>query len=140
MRSPALTIVWEIGRRHRWGLSALMAYLLILGVIAARAPPAKHSDGAAAGAAMVPFAGALMYLLTVFTLGSGVDLAVRDSLFPARMFTLPVRTLTLVAWPMLCGTIAMIGLWLAAALLALRPWGIEVPLVWPALLAAAFLA
>src|SRR5262245_50695953 len=140
MRSPALAFAWEIGRRHRWGLSALVAYLLVLCVIVAVAPPATHSDGAAAGAAVMPLAAVFMYFLAIFTLGSSVDLSARESLLPARLFTLPVRTVTLVAWPMLYGTAAMIGLWLAVALLALRPWGVAVPLMWPALLAAAFLA
>ncbi len=41
---------------------------------------------------------------------------------------------------MLYGTGAVAILWLTAALLARWPWGIVVPLVWPAVLAAGFLA
>ena len=81
-----------------------------------------------------------MYFLAVFSFGLTGDLAARQSMYPARMFTLPVTTAALAGWPMLYGTAAMAILWLATALLARWPWGIEVPLVWPALLAAVFLA
>ena len=36
MRSPAAAFAWELGRRHRWGWSAVCAYLawlLVIGVI-----------------------------------------------------------------------------------------------------------
>src|SRR2546430_11508394 len=56
------------------------------------------------------------------------------------MFALPVRTAALVGWPMLYGTAAVAILWLVTALSARWPWGIELPLIWPALLAAVFLA
>src|SRR2546422_4853596 len=61
-------------------------------------------------------------------------------MYPARMFTLPVTNAALVGWPMLYGTAAMAILWLAARLFAVWPSGIEIPLIWPALLAAALLA
>src|SRR5438309_5143517 len=61
-------------------------------------------------------------------------------MYPARMFTLPVTNAALVGWPMLYGTVAMAILWLAARLVAVWPSGIEIPLIWPALLAAALLA
>src|SRR2546425_230167 len=56
------------------------------------------------------------------------------------MFALPVRTAALVGWPMLFGTVAVASLWLGTALFARWPWGIDVPLIWPPLLAAVFLA
>src|SRR5256886_4295692 len=56
------------------------------------------------------------------------------------MFALPLRTAALVGWPMLYGTAAVAILWLVTALSARWPWGIELPLIWPALLAAVFLA
>src|SRR5204862_84389 len=68
------------------------------------------------------------------------DLAARHSMYPARMFTLPVTNAALVGWPMLYGTAAMAILWLAVRLFAVWPSGIEIPVIWPALLAAALLA
>src|SRR2546430_11645769 len=56
------------------------------------------------------------------------------------MFALPLRTAALVGWPMLYGTAAVTILWLVTALSARWPWGIELPLILPALLAAGFLA
>jgi polyhydroxybutyrate depolymerase len=61
-------------------------------------------------------------------------------MFPARMFTLPVTTRALAGWPMLFGAAAMASLWLVTAPLVRWSWGLELPLVWPALLGAAFLA
>ena len=145
MRSPALAIAWEFRQRHRWGLIALAGYvlfvaafkLLILGpeTTVRLDPP----DGRAA-AVTVPLSAMFMYFLAVFSFGLGGDLAARQSIYPARMFALPVTTAALAGWPMLYGTSAMASLWLATALLAKWPWGIDVPLIWPALLAAAFLA
>lgn len=93
-----------------------------------------------AGALIAPFSTTFLYFLAVFSFGRAGDLAARQSIYPARMFTLPVTTAALAGWPMLYGTAAMASLWLAAALFARWPWGIEVPWTWPALLAAAFLA
>ena len=81
-----------------------------------------------------------MYFLAVFSYGLAGDLTARHSLYPARMFTLPVSTAALAGWPMLYGTTTLAGLWVAAALIALRPSGVPAPLIWPALFAAAFIA
>src|SRR5205823_4623656 len=80
------------------------------------------------------------YCLVVYSFGSASDLAARESIYPARMFTLPVRTAALAGWPMLYGMATMAILWWTTAFLGLRLWRIDAPLVWPALLAAAFLA
>ena len=48
-----------------------------------------------------------MYFLAVFSFGLSGDLAARQSMYPARMFTLPVTTAALAGWPMLYGTAAM---------------------------------
>jgi len=88
----------------------------------------------------VPLTATFVYLLAVFSFGFAGDPAARHSMYPARMFTLPVTNAALVGWPMLYGTAAMAILWLAARLLAVWPSGIAVPLIWPALLAAALLA
>jgi len=88
----------------------------------------------------VPLTTTFVYLLAVFSFGFAGDLAARHSMYPARMFTLPVTNAALVGWPMLYGTVTMAILWLAARLLAVWPSGIEIPLIWPALLGAALLA
>ena len=89
---------------------------------------------------LVPLSFAFLYFLAVFSYGLAGDLTARHSLYPARMFTLPVSTAALAGWPMLYGTTTLAGLWVAAALIALWPSGVPAPLIWPALFAAAFIA
>lgn len=88
----------------------------------------------------VPLAATFMYFLAVFSFGLAGDLAARQSIFPARMFTLPVTSAALAGWPMLYGAMAMAILWLSLRLFAVWPTGVEVPIIWPALAAAVMLA
>ena len=145
MRSPAAAIAWEFRQRHRWGLIGLIGYLLVLAtiklVILTRGLPIDlHSGESFAFVVMMPLTATFTYFLAVFTFGLDGELAARQSMYPARMFTRPVTTAALVGWPMLYGTVAMMILWLALRLFALWPSGIEVPSIWPALLAASLLA
>jgi len=145
VRRTALAFAAQFRQRHRWGLLGVVGYLAALGVYnrLIRAPgPPVHLDNpeAVAGVVVIPLATTFIYLLAVFTFGLAGDLAARESIFPARMFTLPVRTAELVAWPMLFGTVAVSVLWLGTALFGLRPRGIEIGLVWPAAAGAAILA
>jgi len=145
VRSAAAAVAWLIGRRHRWGLIAVVAYLLVLAIlrllIFERGRPVVFEDAESFGFfVMVPLASTFMYFLAVFSFGLAGDMAARESMYPARMFTLPVTTAALAGWPMLYGTSAMALLWLATRLLALWPSGVFVPVAWPALLAAAYLA
>src|SRR5436189_1843275 len=144
MRSPALAIGWECRRLHRWGLIAVAGYLFAVAairflILEPREPVLVDSVRFAA-VVSVPLTTTFVYLLAVFSFGFAGDLAARHSMYPARMFTLPVTNAALVGWPMLYGTAAMAILWLAARLFAVWPSGIEIPLIWPALLAAALLA
>src|SRR5256714_2366605 len=144
MRSPALAIGWEFCRRHRWGLIAVAGYWFVVAtirfLILEPGDPILVDSVRFAGLVSVPLTTTFVYLLAVFSFGFSGDLAARHSKYPARMFTLPVTTAALVGWPMLYGAAAMAILWLAARLFALWPSGIEIPLLWPALLAAALLA
>jgi len=145
VRSPALAIGWEFRQRHRFALIALGGYglafaalrLLIFGPeqVFRLDPP-----NGTAGAVIAPVSVAFFYLLAVFSFGLGGDIGARQSMFPARMFTLPVTTRALAGWPMLFGATAMASLWLVTATLVRWSWDLELPLVWPALLAAVFLA
>ncbi len=142
---PAAAIAWEFRQRHRWGLIALVGYLLILAVlkllVVARAVPLHlNSPESFAFVVLVPLTATFTYFLAVFTFGLEGDLAARQSMYPARMFTRPVTTAALAGLPMLYGTAAMMILWLATRLFALWPWAVEVPIIWPAFLAASLLA
>src|SRR5712691_3447746 len=145
MRSPAIAIAWEFRRRHRWGLIALAVYLLALATIKLLIlEPGGgvnfEDDLSFALVVVVPLTATFMYFLAVFSFGLAGDLAARQSMYPTRMFTLPVTTAALAGWPMLYGSAAMAMLWFATRLLAVWPSGVDVPMIWPALLAASLLA
>jgi hypothetical protein len=143
--SPAVAVGWEFRQRHRRGLIVLIGYLLVLAaiklvVVSRGLPIYLDSPESFAFVVVVPLTATFTYSLAVFTFGLDGDLAARQSMYPARMFTRPVTTAALAWWPMLYGTAAMLILWLATRLFVLWPAGIAVPLVWPALLAASLLA
>jgi len=143
MRSPAAAFRWEFGTRHQWVLIALALYLVALGMIKplVLGPGVKvrFGDGFV-GFGLVPFSFAFMYFIAVFSFGLNGDLAGRASIFPSRLFTLPVPTAELARWPMVYGGAAMMLLWFGTAILARWTIGLELPLVWPALLGAVVMA
>lgn len=143
--SPAAAIGWEFRLHHRWGLIAFAAYLTTLATIKLALVVHGqalhfHSAVSFALAVVVPLAATFTYLLVVFTYGFSGDLAGRPSIYPTRMFTLPVSTAALAGWPMLYGTAAAAILWIANRLLVVWPASLDVPVLWPALLAAALVA
>src|SRR5688500_4380848 len=144
MRSPAAAIAWEFHRPHRWALVALAGYLLLVGIVKllvfGPAPVSLDPPDGIAALGVVPFTVTFFYLLGLFSFGLAGDLAGRQSIFPSRLFTLPVSTAALAGWPMLYGAAAMASLRLVAALLARWPWGLDLPVIWPGFLAATFLA
>jgi len=145
MHSPALAIAWEFRQRHRLALVALASYALAfvavrLLILGPGEPVTLDPPNGIAGAVIVPFTTAFMYFLAVFSFGLGGDMAARQSPFPARMFTLPVTTRALVGWPMLFGRAAVASLWLVTAPFVRWSRGLELPLIWPALLGAVYLA
>jgi hypothetical protein len=145
MRSAAAAIAWEFRGRHRWGVRALAVYLAVLVVIkiamVASGRTVTLDSGASFGVVvMVPLTTTFMYFMAVFSYGLAGDLAARQSMFPSRLFTLPVTTGALAGWPMLYGTIAMALLWAVTRLFAPFPSELDVPMVWPGLLAASLVA
>jgi len=145
MRTPAAAIAWELCRRHRWGLAAMALYLAVLAttrlvVLGPEQGVTFEEDWQFALAVIVPLASTFTYFLAMFSFGLGGDLVARRSIYPARMFTLPVTHAALAGWPMLYGAVAMAALWLATRWLALWPSGSDVPWIWPTLFAAVFLA
>jgi hypothetical protein len=145
MQTARSAFAWEFFQRHRTYVLVLAGYLLVLGLIKPvfLGPEATvrfdPPDGFAAFA-VVPFTVTFFYLIGVFTFGLTGDLAARQSIYPARLFTLPVSTAALAGWPMLYGCVSMLGLWATAAVIGRWPWGIALPWLWPGLVAAVVLA
>ena len=145
MRSAAAAIAWEFRERHRWGTRALAVYFALLVVIkivmvASGRTLTVESAASFALVVVVPLTTTFFYFLAMFSYGLAGDLAARQSMFPSRLFTLPVTTGALAGWPMLYGTIAMALLWALTRLFAPFPAEFDVPVVWPGLLAASLVA
>jgi hypothetical protein len=143
MHSPARAIAFTLWLRHRRVFTAVAASLaLAAGLTALFAAPLPDPPDAASVVAQLSLllTAAMFYFMTVFAYAIEAHIESRGSCFPSRMFTLPVRTFALVLWPMLYGAAAVALLWMGTAQFLFRPWGVHVPLFWPALLAAAVLA
>src|SRR5262245_11218384 len=143
MQSPARAIALGLWLHHRRGLTVVAAYLSAAALVSAVAAPAGLAGEVAmqvGSFAGLPLMAALFYVIAVFAYGFEVDLAAPGTCFPKHMLTLPVGTAALAAWPVAFGTAALALLWAALAGLVMRPWGLPVPVVWPATLFAAVLA
>ena len=145
MSAYSAALAWEFRRRHRWGLIALAGYFSVLAaikfvIIAPGLPIRFDSDESFALTVVVPLTATFTYFLAVFSFGYVGDLAARQSMYPTRMFALPVTSAALTGWPMLYGALAMATLWCATRVFAIWPSGFDIPYVWPGLLAASLMA
>lgn len=147
MSAVGRAIGWEFHRRHRLALMALGAYVIVFFaikflILGPGHPIKMNPPNGLAGFIIAPVSWTFVYFVGAFSFGLSGDLAARQSIFPSRMFTLPVTTRSLAWWPMLYGTAAATSLWIATAILVRWPGGVDtyVPWVWPALLMAAYLA
>jgi len=139
MHAPAIGVLWQLWRRHRWWFVVGVAYFVIASALG-HALPADPAFLPFKFATSLPLVAGLALLTAVFAYATHADVTGRESVFPARMFTLPMSARALVGWPMLFGTVSVALGWLAVAGLVLRPGGMNAPLGWPAVLAAACLA
>ena len=97
MRSAAAAFAWEFRQRLRWGLIALGVYFAALAlvqfvILGERSPIHPLRSMTFAFTVSVPLCAAFMYFMAVFSYGLAGDLTARHSLYPARMFTLPIST------------------------------------------------
>src|SRR5262245_32501178 len=144
MRSPALALTGLVWLRYRWGLAVCAAVWLALAAVALLVPRSVWAAGPEDGP-LLPvhfvfgigtFPLVLTYVVCAFSYLDAAPLEARESAFPVRMFTLPVPTAALVFWPMLQAAAAVALLWVAWVGAVLRPAGLDVPLLWPAILVA----
>jgi hypothetical protein len=133
MRTPALAIGWAIWCQNRRGLIACAMVLLVMAVAYPFLFSFTRSPAVVIGSTMplvFVFARVLNSLLVVEEPGS------LTSRSPRHRFVFPVRTHTLVFWPMLYGWVIAGLLWLTTAGLIYRSSGFQTPLLLPALVMA----
>ena len=139
MRPPALIFAWLLWRRHRRGLTASLAGVLGLSLCYRVLPPGTEAQFIGE-LDLVVLSMASLYAVAVFSFGFEADVAARASGFPARLFTLPVRTAVLVRWPLLYGTAAIVLAWVGVGWFVLRHQRPDAPVWLQALAWAAVLA
>jgi hypothetical protein len=139
MRSPSLALSWQTWGRHRWLIGALAAGFAGLIALQRILPHSVQISEFGVFITTIPLGFMFIFVAYAFShaeIGAGV----KASSFPAWMFTLPVRTAVLVAWPMLWAALALSATWVAAAHWVFRAAGLDVPLWWPAFGLAATMA
>jgi len=120
----------------------MVAFYVIQGLIVGPGHPIRLAPpNGLAAVLVVPMTFAGFYFIGIFTFGLSGDLAARESIYPRRLFTLPLTNAALAGWPMLYGCAAMSSLWFVAAAVA-RIVGadVAVPWIWPMLFCAATIA
>jgi hypothetical protein len=139
MRSPILALTWHFGYRHRLGLAVVAAYLLGCAALVAALPTGSFGpkDGFLLS---MQFVFGVIYVAAVFAYGFDGPVERRESGFPTRLFTLPVRTAVLVGWPMILGPLTVALLWAAWCHFVLAPVGLEVAPGLAGLTVASFVA
>ena len=110
MQSPAYAIAWEIWRKNRWGILIIVAAIPVWALFSrALVGPLQPSGDETLKmlwpvlvllADIVPMWVSLLALGVMFCF-TEMDAQRGVPRFPSRLFTLPVRTRTLVTWPMI---------------------------------------
>ena len=130
MRTPALAIGWAIWCQHRRYLIACAVALLVMALAYPFLFSITRSPAVVIGST-IPFV--VIYALVLNSLLVVEDPGSLTSSSPRHRFVFPVRTHTLVFWPMFYGWVVGGLLWLATAGLIYRPSGFQTPLLLPAL-------
>ncbi len=140
--SPALALAYYLWTRHRRSLIVVGAYWLAVIILWQVVRCGSLALDPLVSLSLWSFlAGSFTSLVLDFTCSREVWLFVRcESGFPARLSTLPLPTHALTGWLMLWGSATMILGWMALALAARLALECDVPLLWPGLLLAGFLA
>jgi hypothetical protein len=139
MHTVGLSFAWEFWGRHRWLIGPTLAYLFALVLMINLAPVGTFTPPIIVELSM-PLWPAILVLIAIFSYGDRGDLLARESGYPHRAFTLPVRTAALVAWPLALGAAFVGSLWLVLAGWVLQQGWPECPVVWPAVFLAGFVS
>lgn len=123
MRSPALALGWEVWAKNRAGWLACLG-ALVVGLLSRWLVPDLMVRETYTTLSAVSMLVMFLYIISVFT-HPAADTRLFTSGVPARTFTLPIRTGTLVLLQMLYGIIALVLVWMATAIFLWLPNGIE---------------
>jgi hypothetical protein len=134
MNTPARAIVWQLWRRHHHVLLLSAAILVLMAITYPWLLHAFQDDALSRTVFIV----SLLPPILVFAFVANVliysdEVGSLTAGYPRRMFTLPVPTRTLVAWPLLIASLVVCILWAFLALCVYRPSGYDAPVMWPAM-------
>ncbi len=135
MRSAVSALAWEFWGVHRRGWLLMLATIVICGVLfRAMAGPVQQSDGLQFFCHL-PMVFSLILAATFCNI---TDRERKDGVagFPRHLFVLPIETRLLVTILMACAVLSVVGLYVAWAVLVIRPLGIDMWVRWPATLLA----
>src|SRR5437867_5393382 len=121
MCSPVSAILWEIGRKNRWGL------LVVVGSLLCGLMVRVFGAGPEAEPNFFGVVGMIVSFLVTFAIWTYADSGAQIS-FPTRTFALPVRTGVLVNGPIFFGALGITAIHFAWAFLLLLPLGTHYPL------------
>jgi hypothetical protein len=100
-----------------------------------------HLDPALVVCMVLPWVGLIFLAVMIMSVDRGAWLPGGPaSGYPSYLMTIPIRTSTLVFWPMLYGALSMIVAWYAFSWLVAVPQGWSLPAYWPPLLMVALCA
>ena len=117
MQSPAYAIAWEIWRKNRWGILIIIAVIPVWALFSRALVGPLQPSGDETLKMLWPMLVLLVDIVPMWVsvLALGVMFCFTEAdarrgapQFPSRLFTLPVRTSTLVTWPMLYGIVAVL--------------------------------
>jgi hypothetical protein len=132
-------LTWELFARQRWMFGLSAAYLAVISLVCLVLPAAWRGPDLGMLLSLV-LIGPAVVVLAGLAHGFEGRLEARESIFPARLFTLPVSSATLTGPPLLLGTLTTVAGWLLCALCVLRPCAVKADLAWPAAYFAVILA
>lgn len=129
---PAQAIAWEIWARHRLLVFAIVGVLLTAGVVNWSVVRGSEWEMFGRNLGFVLLTVVMFATFGVFHFTEGQRKG-GFGRFPGRMFTLPISTRALVAWPMIYGVLGVVLVYLFSVVTVFRPLGVDALIVLPSL-------
>jgi hypothetical protein len=139
-RSVPLALGWLLWRRVRHDVAVTLLYVAIVSLLVHTFDVNPYL----AALMVAPLAFAILKLILGFTSFGAMpmdpDMGSKTTVYPGMLLIAPVRTRSLVFWPMLYGALTMVAVWYAVFWLIIKPEGWSVSAYWPPLLLVALCA